>query len=86
MGSYDVRFLRSAEKDLRKVNKSNLPAIFHNIENLSSNPRPEGVRKLVGSNSSYRIRVGEYRVVYLIYDSVRIVEIERVRHRKDVYR
>lgn len=56
------------------------------IERLAENPRPEGCRKLVGSDSSYRIRVGDYRVLYLIEDTVCIVEVERVRHRKDAYK
>ncbi|WP_425499854.1 type II toxin-antitoxin system RelE family toxin [Cerasicoccus fimbriatus] len=86
MGSYSVRLKRSAEKDLRRIEKSRVPSIIVAIQGLGQNPRPEGSRKLVGSESSYRIRIGDYRVVYLIEDTICIVEVERVRHRKDVYR
>ena len=86
MASYNVRLLRSTEKDLRKIQKSRLPAILEAIEALKENPRPTGCRKLVGSESAYRIRLGDYRVIYTIEDTIRIVEIDRIRHRKDVYR
>lgn len=86
MGSYRVRLKRSAEKDLRRINKSKIPSIIAAIEDLENNPRPVGCRKLVESDSSYKIRIGDYRVVYLVEDIVCVVEIERVRHRKDVYR
>jgi mRNA interferase RelE/StbE len=86
MGSYRVRLKRSAEKDLRRIDKSRIPSIIAAIEDLENNPMPVGCRKLVGSDSSYRIRIGDYRVVYLVEDIVCIVEVERVRHRKDVYR
>ena len=86
MDSYDIRFLRPAEKDLRRIEKSRIPTIFEAIESLKENPRPTGYRKLLGSESAYRIRVGDYRVIYTIEDTIRIVEINRIRHRKDVYR
>jgi mRNA interferase RelE/StbE len=86
MDSYSIRFLRPAEKDLRRIQKSIIPTILENIEALKENPRPAGCRKLLGSESAYRIRVGDYRVVYTIEDTIRIVEIDRIRHRKDVYR
>jgi mRNA interferase RelE/StbE len=86
MGSFRVLVSRSAEKDLRHVEKSRIPSIVEKIEALGENPRPKGSRKLVGSECSYRIRSGDYRIVYTVDDGVRIVEIGRVRHRKDVYR
>lgn len=70
MGSYRVRLKRSAEKDLRRIDKSRIPSIIAAIEDLENNPRPVGCRKLVGSDSSYRIRIGDYRVVYLVEDIV----------------
>jgi mRNA interferase RelE/StbE len=53
---------------------------------LARVPRPAGCRKLTGADDAYRIRVGEYRIVYQIADKVLIVHIIRVAHRKDVYR
>ncbi len=55
-------------------------------ENLANNPRPSGCRKLQGSEDAFRIRVGDYRIIYTVNDAVLILAIERVRHRREVYR
>lgn len=55
-------------------------------ETLADNPRPDGCRKLQGSENAFRIRVGDYRVIYTVDDAVLIAAIERVRHRREVYR
>lgn len=86
MGSYKVRFTKSAEKDLRRIEKSRVFSVMEKIEALSVNPRLEGTKKLVGSDAAYRLRVGDYRVIYTIDDGIKIVQIDRVRHRKDAYR
>lgn len=59
---------------------------FDAIEALEENPRPSGCVKLAGDENLYRIRVGDYRIVYEIRDSVLIVTIIKVRHRREVYR
>ncbi len=56
------------------------------VSDLANDPFPHGVKKLVGSELSYRIRIGDYRVVYEVFENKLIIEIVRVRHRKDVYR
>ena len=56
------------------------------IKILATNPRPPGCRKLAGSKLDWRIRVGDYRVVYEIADQIRVVRVHRVRHRREVYR
>jgi mRNA interferase RelE/StbE len=56
------------------------------IRMLATNPRPPSCRKLAGSKNDWRIRVGDYRVIYEIGDDIRIVRINRVRHRREVYR
>jgi mRNA interferase RelE/StbE len=56
------------------------------VDRLAEDPRPAGSKKLKGSDESYRIRVGDYRVIYDVLDVIRIVLIQRVRHRKDAYR
>jgi len=86
MGSYKVRFTKSAEKDLRRIEESQVFSVMEKIEALSVNPRLEGTKKLVGSEAAYRLRVGDYRVIYTIDDGIKIVQIDRVRHRKDAYR
>lgn len=86
MASYKIEFCRSALKDLGRLDKTVVPRIIEVIDHLSEDPRPSGVRKLVGSDFTYRVRVGDYRIVYSIHDSVLVVDINRIRHRKDVYK
>jgi mRNA interferase RelE/StbE len=86
MATYKVEWKISALKELKNLDRSVIPRIVAAVESLSGNPRPSGVRKLQGAEHSYRIRVGEYRVVYEIVDEILLVIIVRVRHRKDVYR
>jgi mRNA interferase RelE/StbE len=86
MASYNIEWKSSAVKELRKLPKSAITKILPAIEALVKTPRPDGVRKLTGSENTYRIRVGEYRVVYNIIDESLVTEIIRVRDRKDAYR
>lgn len=83
---YQVLIERSAEKDLKKISAKERPKLATAMRGLANEPRPTGCRKLVGSENDWRIRVGDYRVIYEIADEVRIVRIIRVRHRKDSYR
>ncbi len=83
---YQVIVERSAEKDLKKLSSEVRPRAISAIRALAKNPRPSGSRKLAGTDNDWRIRVGDYRIVYEIADEVRIVRINRVRHRRDVYR
>jgi mRNA interferase RelE/StbE len=85
MDSYHIEFTRSAEKDLRKIEKSRIPVIYQEISQLSLDPRPNGVKKLAGADRTYRIRIGDYRVVYEIEDRILLVLVIRVARRKDVY-
>lgn len=83
---YTILLNASAEKDLRKLSRPILERINRKILGLRENPRPVGVRKLSGTIDGWRIRVGEYRIVYQISDASQIVTVIRVRHRRDVYR
>ncbi|MFH0351856.1 MAG: type II toxin-antitoxin system RelE/ParE family toxin [Chromatiales bacterium] len=56
------------------------------IQALARNPRPPGCRKLTGTENDWRIRVGDYRVIYAIADVIRVVRVHRVRHRREAYR
>ena len=82
------RFLleRAAEKDLARLSSAIHDRVIAAIQTLATNPRPSGCRKLAGSKNDWRIRVGDYRVVYEIADEIRIVRVNRVRHRREVYR
>jgi len=85
MSRYSVTFARSARKELESLPATIVGRIFPKIESLSKNPRPSGCKKLKGSTNLWRIRVGEYRVVYTILDGIVCVEIIAVRHRSDSY-
>ncbi len=83
---YRVLLERNAEKDLDRLSSEIHEHVIPAIQGLATNPRPPGCRKLTGSKQDWRIRVGDYRVVYEIVDEIRIVRIHRVRHRREVYR
>jgi mRNA interferase RelE/StbE len=83
---YRVLLERAAEKDLSRLSTEIHDRVIAAIQELTNNPRPPGCRKLAGSKHDWRIRVGDYRVVYEIADAIRVVRVNRVRHRREVYR
>jgi mRNA interferase RelE/StbE len=84
---YKVQFNKRHLKDLEKIPKKNREQIKESILSLASDPRPEGSKKLKGSKLPlYRIRCGDYRVVYTIKDEVLIVLVVDIGHRKEIYR
>lgn len=85
MESYKVEWKRSAIKELRKLPQDAVLRILKAVEQLPENPYPPGVRKLVGSEHSYRLREGSYRIIYTVLSSSLVIEIVRVGHRKDIY-
>ncbi len=85
MESYKVEWKRSAVKELKQLPKESVERILKAVEQLPVDPYPSGVRKLVGSEHTYRIREGSYRIIYSIVASTLVIEIIRVGHRKDVY-
>jgi len=82
---YRVLIERGAEKDLSRLTAGLQVRVIAAIQALANNPRPPGCRKLTGSRNDWRIRVGDYRILYEITDTIRIVRINRVRHRAEVY-
>ncbi len=85
MPDYTITFARSARKELEALAPSLINRIFPKIENLSKNPRPKGCRKLQGKSGLYRLRIGDYRVIYTVDDNSRNVDIVAVRHRSRAY-
>ena len=83
---FEIVLERTAEKDLRRLSDQVHDRVIEGISALANDPRPVGSKKLAGSKSNWRIRVGDYRVLYEIADIVRIVRVYRVRHRRDAYR
>ena len=86
MAEYVVVFARSARKELQNLDPQVARRILKQIEALVTDPRPSGVVKLEGATDLWRIRIGQWRVVYRISDRERLVDIIAVRHRGDVYR
>lgn len=82
---YRIELTRAAERDLRGLEKATLRRVDSAIQALADNPRPDGVVKLKGGTDEYRIRVGAYRILYLIEDDAVLVTVVRVGHRRDVY-
>lgn len=86
MGSYKIILKKSVEKDLRSIDSRYIPKIMSAIQSLVENPTPHGFRQLVGTEKTYRIRIGDYRVIYLIDSLASEILIQHIAHRKDVYR
>lgn len=82
---YTVLVERYAQKQIMKLDKKIIPVIKTAIAELADNPRPNGYIKLKGEEA-YRIRVGDYRVIYEISDNIILVTVVSVGHRKDVYK
>jgi mRNA interferase RelE/StbE len=84
--NYIVQAKASLKKDVKKIPADILQEIYRIIALLAENPRREGVRKITGSDNLYRIRVGDYRVIFEMDDKEKLVLIVYVRHRKDACR
>ena len=86
MDPYSVAFKKSAEKDLRKIPREILPHIFEHTENLAAEPVPRDAYKLASAENLYRIRIGDYRVIYQVLHESREVIVYYIRHRSVAYR
>lgn len=84
--TYEVIWKPSAIKDLRRLPKTTVRRIVGAVQLLTDEPLPPGARQLTGTEHSYRLRVGDYRVIYEFHGSRLLIEIVRARHRKDAYR
>ena len=83
---YRVLLERAAEKDLKSLSSKLHNQVIATLQRLAKNPRPSGCRKLAGADNDWRVRVGDYRIVYEIDDTDQNVRVNRVRHRREVYR
>ena len=83
---YDIRLTKSANEDLLSLPKIQMAKVYGKIEALSIEPRPAGCKKLKGFDEAlWRIRVGDYRVIYVIEDSIKVLEVRKIGHRKEIY-
>ena len=85
MASYSIEIKRSAGKELAELPKQDRLRVIARIENLAHDPRPTGSEKLSGQER-YRVREGDYRILYEIHDHVLLVMVVRIGHRREVYR
>lgn len=83
---YEVLLERSVERALKRVSQPDFTRILVALKELAFNPRPPGCKKLVGGERDWRVRVGDYRVLYEIDDAEKAVRILNVKHRRDAYR
>lgn len=86
MDSYKIEWKQTAVKELKQLPKEIIPKILAVAQKLSSNPLPPQTTKLVGTQNSFRIRAGDYRIIYNIFSKTLIIEVIRVKHRKEVYK
>jgi len=86
MADYSVSLRRSAVKDMRRLDAKIQARVLRAMESLANDPRPDGCKKLQGSDDAWRIRVGDWRVIYAVDDDAFVVAVEHVRHRSDAYR
>jgi mRNA interferase RelE/StbE len=84
--SYQIIIRKKAVKELEALPKKTNENIVQAIDSLTENPRPNGCKKLKGEEETlWRIRVGNYRIIYSIEDSIIIIDIRRIGHRRDIY-
>lgn len=86
MDCYKIEWKNSAKKELKRLPRHVIAKLISAVEKLPNNHFPTGYKKLVGTEHTYRLRVGDYRVVYSIQNDRLIIEIIRVAHRKHVYK
>lgn len=86
MASYKIEWKRSAGKEVKKLPKILIPRIIAAVEELAENPFPSGCRKITGTEHTYRIRIGDYRILYAVESDRLIIVIIRIGHRKNIYK
>ena len=82
---YALRLARSARKELEALPDAMLARIAHQLDQLPTQPRPHGCKKLRGATALWRIRVGDFRIIYRLDDAARLIEVQAIRDRKDAY-
>ena len=86
MANYNILISATAEKVLKKIPKKDRIRIVQLIQTLAISPVPQGARKLMGEQNIYRVRQGNYRVIYELKNKKLIILILKIGHRKDIYR
>ena len=82
---YKIFWKSSAARELRKLPKDVIQRVVQHVEALGSNPVPPGTRKMATVQGAFRLRVGDYRIVYRLFEKELVIEVIRVGHRRDIY-
>ena len=83
---YEISYTGAFWRQLRRINRTDQKRILDKIESLAENPKPHGVKDLKGTVNLFRIRVGDYRIIYEIQDEILLISILKVGNRREVYR
>lgn len=83
---YQIEFAPSAEREFKKLPKAVQTPLAREIDSLSTNPHPDGAEKIAQIDHCYRIRQGDYRIIYVVHDSVLVVLVVRIGNRREVYK
>ncbi|MGO1562708.1 MAG: type II toxin-antitoxin system RelE family toxin [Actinomycetaceae bacterium] len=83
--SYRIGFTTAAARQVKKLPRQARDRVLNAITALGEDPRPRGVKKLVGEQTAWRIRIGEYRVIYDVFDAELVVSVVRAGHRREIY-
>jgi len=86
MGSYRIEFKRSAERDIRRIHPALISRILERVEVLGDDPSPRQSLKLSGTEATYRLRIGDYRVIYSVDTETETIVVYYIRHRREAYR
>lgn len=86
MALYKIEWKQSARKELKKLQKKTISRILQIVETLPDNPHPSRSRKLHGTEYTYRLSAGDYRIIYSVYSAILTIEIVKIGHRKEIYR
>jgi len=85
VNGYQVALTASAEKELNSLPAKIIGRMVPRLESLATTPRPPGCKKLKGGDKEWRIRIGDYRIVYVIDDDAKTIDVTRIAHRREVY-
>lgn len=86
MASYKIGIKKSAQKEIRKLPDGVRGKIIQKIQELYEQPIPSSAEKIKGLNNVYRLRQGNYRIIYYVFNEKLLISVVRIRHRKEVYR
>ena len=86
MNGYDIKIVGAVRRQLKRINREDKKRILDKIESLAENPRPHGYKELKGNENLFRVRTGDYRIIYEIQDKVLIVTVLKVGNRREIYR